>query len=96
MALLRESPPKDAVAAMRRTQHQRVTDQRARDALRRRLDRLERDTELLEQAVHQIEHAVPWLAPQDRPAARRRLRALGHGEQLDALRGLRDTLNNAA
>ncbi len=79
-----------------RTLEQGRNDRRARDALHRRLDMLDHDIEQLNRAVREIERAVPWLAPRDRPAARRRLRQLGHDEQLDALDGLRDTLNDAA
>ncbi len=76
-------------AATSRTLEQRQHDRRARDALHRRLDQLDHDATTLTLAVHQVERAVPWLAPRDRPLARRRLRELGHDEQIDALDGLR-------
>ena len=62
MPLLPELPPPVA----HRTLEQRVAHKRAREALHRRLDMLEADIERIQQAVRQIERAIPWLAPRDR------------------------------
>ena len=83
-------------ATTSRTLEQRQNDRRARDALHRRLDQLDHDAITLTLAIHCAERAVVWLAPRDRPLARRRLRKLGHDEQLDALGNLRDTLDDVA
>ena len=67
-----------------------------REALDRRLDQLEAEHAEYTRTLHAVERAVRWLPDAHRARARRRLRQLGHDEQLDALANLRDTLSDAA
>ena len=88
--------PRTATPVAHRTLEQRVAHKRAREALHRRLDMLEADLERIQHVVRQIERAIPWLAPRDRARARRRLRELGHDQQLDAFADLHAVLEDAA
>ena len=79
MALLREVPSPDAVAAM----NYGAVAKRARDALDRRLDQLEHEHEQFLRTLAAVERAVQWLPDAQRVRARRQLRQLGHDAQLD-------------
>ena len=93
MALLREVPSLDAVAAM----NYGAAAKRARKALDRRLDQLEAERAAYTRTLHAVERAVEWLPDEtQRVRARRRLRQLGHDAQLDPFVNLRDTLSDAA
>jgi hypothetical protein len=96
MPLLREVPPPSARAAARRTQAHREHDKRAVEAFHRRVDQLQHEHNEFHCKLITIERAVRWLPEPERARARRRLRELGLGEQLDPFAALRDVLGAAA
>src|SRR5215216_1906815 len=96
MPLLREAPSPDALNHARRTKAQRELDKHAVEAFHRRVDQLEHRAAEQHHTLALIERAVRWLPEPERRRARRRLRELGLDEQLDALAGLRDTIEDAA
>lgn len=97
MTLLREVPSPTAVADVTRAATQRELNRRAVQAIDRRLTQLEHEHADFTRRLGNIEKAVNWLPTEtQRVRARRRLRALGQNEQLDAFAGLHDVIDGTA
>jgi predicted nucleic acid-binding Zn-ribbon protein len=97
MPQLREHPPADTIAQVTRAATQRELNRRAVQAIDRRLTQLEHEHADFTRRLANIEKAVKWLPNEtQRIRARRRLRALGHDQQLDAFAGLHDLIDDVA
>jgi len=92
MALLRETPPADAVDHARRARAQRDIDQRATTALHHRLNQLENEHTIFQHRLTLIKRAIPWLPKHERDLAQARVTALT-GPRIEPFRMLRIDLN---